>query len=279
LYCETYLVKTTPIQCSTPQLNSTHITVSPAQNGSASAGLQMIIPDNNISSSQNIVYQSSSDQNCQAYDSLGICFSCNYGFYLKGTVCVEASKTCDGYNIINGQCIACISGYSLTPKGECLLGKKVDPNCNIASNSTCIACKYGYYLADNVCEQVSALCVGYNLLNGDCLGCPTNYVLSNGVCNPVSTPKPSTGVCSKTDPQNNTRCLKCIDGYHLTVDSLCVATTSDPNCKTFVLDQCKACSNGYYLNSQFACSQVDPLCATYDSNNGFCLTCYSGYTI
>lgn len=60
---------------------------------------------------------------------------------------------------------------------------------------------------------------------------------------------------------------------------MCEAVLQDPNCKTIVNDQCKACSAGYYLNNQFACSQVNPQCATYDPNNGYCLTCYPGYKI
>lgn len=126
------------------------------------------------------------DTNCQAYDSLGICISCNEGYYLSITKCLLASPTCDGFNVLTGECLACKPGYTLAPKGQCIRQKKVDPNCNIPSASGgCIACIYGYYLANNTCTQVSWLCVGYNLLTGDCLTCPQGYSLDSGRCKPL----------------------------------------------------------------------------------------------
>lgn len=45
-------------------------------------------------------------------------------------------------------------------------------------------------------------------------------------------------------------------------------------------DICEECSSGYYYNRQEGiCKSVDPLCKTYDNNDGRCTDCYVGYSL
>lgn len=41
---------------------------------------------------------------------------------------------------------------------------------------------------------------------------------------------------------------------------------------------CKVCASGYYTNNG-KCTQASTVCATFDPQNGNCLTCYNGYTL
>ncbi len=53
----------------------------------------------------------------------------------------------------------------------------------------------------------------------------------------------------------------------------------DPNCAKFNKNECIQCSRGFYFNSNKICTQVDPLCAGFDSKTGQCFNCYTGYKI
>lgn len=39
------------------------------------------------------------------------------------------------------------------------------------------------------------------------------------------------------------------------------------------------CSQGFFLGSNTLCQQVDPLCKTFNASNGFCTSCYGGFTL
>lgn len=54
----------------------------------------------------------------------------------------------------------------------------------------------------------------------------------------------------------------------------------DPNCNKCApnSNQCILCAVNYYLSNGI-CRQVNPLCKTYNRDNGNCLSCYQGYTL
>jgi hypothetical protein len=58
------------------------------------------------------------------------------------------------------------------------------PNCANVQNDLCLNCNTGFYLRNNSCIKVSALCGSYNLVTGVCLTCLTGYTLNNanGLC-------------------------------------------------------------------------------------------------
>lgn len=43
--------------------------------------------------------------------------------------------------------------------------------------------------------------------------------------------------------------------------------------------QCKVCSDRYYFNSAWKCTNVSTLCRTYNPNSGDCTSCYAGYAL
>lgn len=51
-----------------------------------------------------------------------------------------------------------------------------------------------------------------------------------------------------------------------------------PNCAEYLNGVCTKCSFRFVRGLDGVCEPVNPLCATW-SNNGACLTCYSGYQI
>jgi hypothetical protein len=54
----------------------------------------------------------------------------------------------------------------------------------------------------------------------------------------------------------------------------------DPNCIKQANDGCIECSqNYYYFSENKTCIAVNPQCKTYNSQAGFCLSCFSGYVL
>lgn len=47
-------------------------------------------------------------------------------------------------------------------------------------------------------------------------------------------------------------------------------------CLNFSNDTCTHCMQGYYLKNG-GCTFANPLCATYNMNDGGCTSCYAGY--
>ena len=117
-----------------------------------------------------------------------------------------------------------------------------DPRCKaFARDNTCIECSKGYLLT------VTKKCKLINQL------------------------------CAESDPKDGS-CTKCYNGYRLE-HGKCIVKLADPNCKEFVDNICKTCSNGYYLNKENRCTMFNPQCATADQTTGNCLTCYKGYLL
>jgi hypothetical protein len=112
---------------------------------------------------------------------------------------------------------------------------------------------------DIKCNECSP---GFNLVNNTCV-----FMIDN---------------CLKV---TGTVCEKCNEGYVLGSDGKCSADPFaglDPNCRLYDLatfNKCLACSAGFFLNTLQKCEQVDPLCKTLNGKNGFCLSCYVGYTL
>ena len=61
------------------------------------------------------------------------------------------------------------------------------------------------------------------------------------------------------------------------MNGTCSAAFADPNCAKYNQNgDCSICSAKYYKRSG-VCTRVSPLCKTYNTNSGNCLTCYPGY--
>ena len=58
-----------------------------------------------------------------------------------------------------------------------------------------------------------------------------------------------------------------------------IASVKDANCKKYSGSVCSECYKGYYFHSyDQICKRINPLCKTYNSNNGACTSCYPGYS-
>ena len=108
-----------------------------------------------------------------------------------------------------------------------------------------------------------------------CNACDTRFTLNNNTC---------TYIIENCVTMSGTVCTACLDGYAVDENGQCVFRTInfDPNCNKYdevsIVGNCLECSQGFFLNIT-QCLQVDPLCKTFNNQNGYCLSCYNGYKL
>lgn len=205
---------------------------------------------------------------CQTFNGI-TCTFCYYGWYLSNGVCVKANALCATYNQNNGNCITCVAGATFS-NNKCLINSGCATN---GTNGRCLSCPPGYTIFNNQCVSIIALnpyCLTFS--GTTCTACVTGYYIgSNGNCVVLSTP------CA-TYVQTSGACLTCPTGYILYGDICWSITLRNPFCSSFTLITCTACNPGFYLNKGI-CELGNALCATYDSNTGYCLTCTANNTL
>lgn len=221
------------------------------------------------------------DPNCKLNQN-GVCLACYSGYSLSNSQCVKSAAqsidpNCASFNS-NGNCMLCSKGASFNSLGLCII---LDPSCLTynQANGRCLTCYPGYGLdATGVTCVVQAVQANTNPYcskwNGNvCLSCATNsYFNSNNIC-VVSDPNCQASL--------NGICSQCYSGYDLQSNS-CVkstATNNNPLCFKFNGLTCVQCAVGTYFNSQGICTLVSPLCKTFDTYAGNCLTCFPGYAL
>jgi len=255
--------------------------------------------------------------------SAGVCTACAKGAFFRSGVCVASDPLCKTFNDANGACTSCYGGYYLDA-GQCLRSPVVpdgnpvpaDALCAKWSNGVCVQCSRSAYFRNGVCTQSDPLCKTFDQSNGNCLSCYAGYVLNGGNC--VRAPDsqaegPSdllcakwngnvcvscataayfkNGICVASDPlcktfdSSNGNCLTCYAGYDLyqgkcwksavTADS---TGPSDALCAKWNGNVCAVCARSAYFKNG-VCVASDPLCKTFDSVNGWCTSCYSGYNL
>lgn len=59
------------------------------------------------------------DSLCSIFSEQGACASCVMGYKLQDGVCVEGMRNCKTYDTINGVCLSCYRGYTLTANSAC----------------------------------------------------------------------------------------------------------------------------------------------------------------
>lgn len=236
-------------------------------------------PTSSLSTATTTSTTATVDINCAS--SFGnTCFSCNKGFSLNNGQCVfvqNADSLCVNY--VNFNCTACSANYVLE-----------NSRCNIqfcqqlSGQGTCAQCNSGYSLANQgfSCIQTPTISNCNTVSNGVCAICNSGYGLFNGGC--ALLPQNCVNLGS------NGQCDSCISGYSLSQNggfgsSQCIViqTTTTamliPNCRESSPTGCIACSFQYWLTSNGSCQQVDTLCKTYNSANGFCTSCYESYVL
>jgi hypothetical protein len=190
------------------------------------------------------------DGKCQAIPSIPncasqvefTCQSCLSGFILNNNQCSATTVNCIEYT--GDTCTKCQSGFSLTSTNTCILVPRVS-NCFIQAGSICTQCNAGFTLARNTCT----------------------FRISN---------------CLKV---TGTVCEQCREGFVVGSNGQCVADPFaglDLNCRLYdqaTFNKCLVCSGGFFLNTLGKCEQIDPLCRSFNGNNGFCLSCYVGFSL
>jgi hypothetical protein len=135
----------------------------------------------------------------------------------------------------------------------CGISQSGDLNCKIfdtANPNYCTQCYVGYISVNGRCLTQNPLCNTIDTSTGACLTCWSGYFLYNGACMLPNSAQAS------------------------------LQQSADPYCTTWTNGLCSQCSTGfYYNNNQGKCQQQDPLCRTFDTTSGNCLSCYSGYTL
>lgn len=241
----------------------------------------------------------------------GICISCSKGYYFyTDGKCTAVSPLCKTYDSINGNCLSCFTGYSLSGY-ICIPSNDTtkDPNCQSFVNNTCFKCSTGYFFNNNgICTLANPLCKTWNPLNGYCLTCYNGYIISGISCivnlnftnsDPNCAQYSDTicvkcasrtfmnlsGLCQSVNVNCNTyndfdgSCLTCYQGFNLNTFGQCVQSAVGNGCSAFDPNgKCTKCGSGYYLQNG-GCIQIDPQCANFDNNTLQCVGCYSGYTI
>lgn len=102
-----------------------------------------------------------------------------------------------------------------------------------------------------------------------------SYFGNNGLCITIDS-------SCKTANLNTGACTSCYNGYQLDSSSKCVNSTSTYSnilCSVWANQICTQCSTGSYFNSAGICVTANSLCKTFNSMNGYCTSCFNGYTL
>jgi hypothetical protein len=171
----------------------------------------------------------------------GNCLACNSRYFLINGRCLPVSPLCNSYSSI-GLCTTCFTGYTVK-KGACVNLTSVDPFCLNFQGSMCVNCQNRYYIGlDGICVPINNLC--------------QTYVINTGVC------------------------ITCISGYSKTSGGCASWASLNPQCLTFDLNgKCTNCTNRYFIGLNSICTKVNALCQTYSMTSGYCLSCYSEYSL
>lgn len=259
-----------------------------------------------------------SDPLCSRWQG-SVCLQCSNSAYFRNGACVQSDPLCRTFDSNSGACLSCYYGYALQGGKCSVADTAgpVDALCAKWANGVCSQCSQGAYFSNGVCTQSNTLCKTYDSSNGACTSCYNGYVLSAGNCavapSPVANSAPAdpncaqwngrvcvqcspdayfqNGVCVLADPlcrtwdRTNGNCLSCYKGYSLAGSGCVIAPNpidntqpSDLLCARWANGVCAQCSQGAYFVSG-VCTQSDPLCKSYDSASGSCLSCYNGYSL
>jgi hypothetical protein len=222
--------------------------------------------------------------NCNTFDpSNGNCLTCFSGYQLTNHTCTVSSTPSDPFcsKFQNSLCVQCSNGYYFNKTGQC---QQIDPFCKTFDNSslTCTDCYSGFQLVNNSCTFSPSApaydpnCKLFNNSNNKCLNCSQGfYFNANGQCTQID---PS---CKNFNLANLT-CTDCFPGYTLSNGACQQTNSSSPtqaNCQQTLQGVCVQCVTRAYYDINNNCVMVSDLCNTFNTFNGFCLTCFSGYAL
>jgi hypothetical protein len=144
--------------------------------------------------------------------------------------------------------LTCWNGWSLSGNSCNVNSGTTNPYCSTWVSSVCTACQWGYYVgANGICTASHYNCYTYSQTTGYCLTCWYGWTLSGNTC--------------VAQPYNGNN------------------FNTNPWCTTWSSSACTACQWGYYIGANGICTASNPNCATYSQSTGYCLTCWSGWSL
>lgn len=243
-----------------------------------------------------------------------MCVNCSKGFWKDANgACNKVNPDCRTINPNNGFCTSCYPGFIIAADLCVVQDGTADPNCQTWDKDICANCSKGFYFdSNNVCTGVDPFCKTFDFVNLVCTDCYSGFSLANGACEfnpiaPVNDPN-----CNSFD--TNGGCLNCSTNFYFDANGVCVQV--DPSCRVFNFQQliCLDCYSGYTLTNQKCirnnasavaqtncaeelqgvcikcvarayydinnnCVMASTLCRTFNTFNGFCTSCYTGYAL
>jgi len=180
---------------------------------------------------------------CATFSGL-TCTVCNAGYYIgTGGICTAANPQCATYSMTTGACLTCYSGWAVSGT-TCVALVTLNPWCLVFNGLVCTSCSAGYYIGTGgQCTAVNPQCATYSMTTGACLSCYAGYAISGTTCVVAPTPVPN------------------------------------PWCSAHSGTTCTSCYSPYYLGTGGICTPASASCKTYNMNNGYCTSCYTGWTL
>jgi hypothetical protein len=246
----------------------------------------------------------------------GACTSCISGFKLKNGICSDSTGNCVTVGS-NGVCTTCVTGFSLVGY-SCLNATLKVYGCYVFDvNSVCQLCKAGYNLYQGSCllpSQIQQIQQGLTQLSSILASRSTVSVTTT-----TTTTTTTTAAGSADQSSGFGSGFSSFGGFGLDNSSSfggfgggsfggssssfgggsfgggsfggattgsfggfgSTTTVTIANCQAYDPanpGNCIACNSGYYTTGA-ACLQVSIFCATYNSQNGACLTCNYGFPL
>jgi hypothetical protein len=224
--------------------------------------------------------QCSPSKNCRESEN-GICKECSENYYLGlDNICTNVEHCIYSRNF---ECIQCENKYFYNKEGKnCTESSGIFENCKYSNDGNiCSQCNENYYLRsndslcfDNTQEGALYKCQYSDYKGETCQSCVGGYVLGK-----------EDRKCSLIDycavSENENKCIKCDNYYCLDVKKgICVDNEfleTEDDKKYFACNktnedgtECEECIDGYEVNSEGYCIDVD-ICE--EKVDGICIKC------
>lgn len=225
--------------------------------------------------------------NCNNFDSNLNCLSCNLGYLLQGTICIQGDVNCTSWSS-TGNCLACNSASLIAVGNRCV---PQVPGCLNYSVNGCVACLVQYTFSNGLCS--ANYCQNYSTPDR-CLVCVNRFIAQqDGTCKPRNclSFNQTTWACSSCEPrfqliapfcftyncskydQRNYLCTACFPGFTL-IQETCVFS----NCLSSSQLTCSSCVPGFNLVSGI-CQAPSTNCLVYDYQQYVCTQCIKGFKL
>ncbi|ELP92212.1 protein serine/threonine kinase, putative [Entamoeba invadens IP1] len=117
---------------------------------------------------------------CLEFNKYGGCTKCNSEYFVSESSCKRCLSPC-GQCLSESRCITCVSGFYIAENENCVELSTLT-NCRSSqTNLGCVSCEDGYYLENKKCTKCSASCSLCNSYT-NCFQCGNNKIVEGGLC-------------------------------------------------------------------------------------------------